>query len=243
MKTKLQLFKMKKNHIVPNVIKTDKIYLSMTTKPDRITNPYFKTVIDSLFNQTIWFDKLIINLSVKEFEYKSIPKFLTDCKRIILNETDVVGPCTKLVGSVKSNIIPKDTVVIVLDDDTVMHKIFIQSLYYAYKQRPKQVHSHITNKYKNFSEVIGFSGYIFNINYVQDIVKYYEEMPSICKYVDDTWIGWCFYKMNLTVNSISKDFFFKFVVNMTLTQMYDKCLMNDTDRKSITKKVLEILDH
>lgn len=241
MKTKLQLFR-NKNRIVPDIIKTDKIYLSMTTTPDRISNSYFKTVIDSLFNQTIWFDKLIINLSIKEFEYKSIPTFLTSCKRIILNETDVVGPCTKLVGSVKSNIIPKNTVVIVLDDDTVMHKIFIQSLYSAYKIRPKQVHSHITNEYKHFTEVIGFSGFIFNINYVQDIVKYYEKMPQICKYVDDTWIGWCFYKMNLTVNSISREFFLKYVANMTLTKNYENCLMNNTNRKSITKEVLKLLD-
>ena len=46
-----------------------KIYLSLTTRPERLGSYHFKKVYSSLINQSLPFDKLIINLSIKEFTY------------------------------------------------------------------------------------------------------------------------------------------------------------------------------
>ena len=106
----------------------DTIYLSLTTRPERLISEHFKKVYNSLLNQTIPFTKLVINLSIKEFTY-DIPKYLYN-DNVILNETDVCGPCTKLIGSI--DIIPDNCLVIVLDDDIVMRNNFIKSLYDSY---------------------------------------------------------------------------------------------------------------
>ena len=109
-------------------------------------------------------------------------------------------------------------------------------------KKPNEVHSHIVNRYNHFSEVIGYSGYIFNINYVHDIVSYYDKMPEICRYIDDTWIGWCFEQMGLKVNEVSKQVFFKHIMHRSKTRMFENCLCRSTDRENITKKALLILD-
>ena len=106
----------------------NKIYLSLTTRPERLISHHFNKVYNSLLNQTQLFDKLIINLSIKEFTYK-IPDYL-HTENVILNKTDICGPCTKLFGSI--DIIPDNSLVIVLDDDIVMRNNFIKSLYDSY---------------------------------------------------------------------------------------------------------------
>ena len=131
------------------------IYLSLTTRPERLTSYHFKKVYLSLINQSMPFYKLIINLSVKEFNYE-IPEFLCDNEKVILNETDYCGPCTKLLGSI--DILPENSIVIILDDDIVMKNNFIKSLYDSYLLNPNCVSSHFTSiSYnKKYNEVQGY---------------------------------------------------------------------------------------
>ena len=51
------------------------IYLTLTTLPERLESDHFKKVYNSLKNQKMPFYKLIINLSVKQFNY-IIPEYL-----------------------------------------------------------------------------------------------------------------------------------------------------------------------
>ncbi len=179
------------------------IYLSLTTRPERLSSDHFKKVYTSLLNQTIPFHKLIINLSIKQFTY-FIPSYLRN-DRVIMNETDICGPCAKLLGGL--SIIPNNSLLIVLDDDIVMRDTFIQSLYNSYLINPSKVSSHTTfvSKY-NYNEVAGFSGYIVNINLVRDIIKFYSTMPECCRTIDDNWISWCLHKMNIeVVKTIEQD--------------------------------------
>jgi len=179
------------------------IYLSLTTRPERLESEHFKRVYQSLKKQTIPFNKFIINLSVEEFTY-NIPDYLFEDKNIILNETEICGPCTKLIGSI--DIIPDDTVVIVLDDDIVMRNNFIESLYKSYLLHPDKVSSHFVNQRPYFREVAGFGGYVFNINVLRNIKPFYYTMPECCKKIDDTWISWCIYKLNVDVtNTIERN--------------------------------------
>lgn len=174
----------------------DNIYLSLTTRPERLSSDYFIKVHDSLINQTVSFNKLIINLSVKEFTYV-IPDYLYNNERVVLNETDICGPCTKLIGCI--DIVPDNSIVIVLDDDIVMRPNFIKSLYDSYLLNPNKVISHFTTSRDNYNEVAGFGGYIFNINNLKNIKPFYYTMPKCCIQIDDTWISWCIHKLGIDV--------------------------------------------
>ena len=219
----------------------DTIYLSLTTRPERLISEHFKKVYNSLLNQTIPFTKLVINLSIKEFTY-DIPKYLYT-ENVILNETDVCGPCTKLIGSI--DIIPDNSLVIVLDDDIVMRNNFIKSLYDSYLINKNKVSSHITSPSKNnkYTEVAGFSGFIFNINILRNIKKYYYVMPPCCIKIDDTWISWCINKMGISVvNTIERNAWDN-VLDIPNTDphpvWYELC--KHTDREKLINEMFEIL--
>ena len=219
----------------------DTIYLSLTTRPERLISEHFKKVYNSLLNQTIPFTKLVINLSIKEFTY-DIPKYLYN-DNVILNETDVCGPCTKLIGSI--DIIPDNSLVIVLDDDIVMRNNFIKSLYDSYLINKNKVSSHITSPSKNnkYTEVAGFSGFIFNINILRNIKQYYYVMPPCCIKIDDTWISWCINKMGISVvNTIERNAWDN-VLDIPNTDphplWYELC--KHTDREKLINEMFEIL--
>lgn len=175
------------------------LYLSLTTRPERLISEHFRKVYNSLKKQTHKFDILIINLSINDFEYNSIPQYLQDDKQIIINKTEISGPCTKLIGSL--DIIPNDTVVIVLDDDIVMRRNFISTLYESYIKNQSKVSSNFVIRNKYFNEICGFGGYILKMNNTirDELKKDYLIMPTCAKYIDDTWFGWCFHKMGIDV--------------------------------------------
>ena len=219
------------------------IYLSLTTRPERIISNHFKKVYDSLLYQTIPFYKLIINLSIKEFTY-TIPNYLYN-ERVILNQTDICGPCTKLIGSI--DIIPENSIVIILDDDIVMRNNFIESLYKSYLLNPKKVSSHITtiNKNKKYKEVAGYGGYIFNINIIRKIKIFYKTMPPCCVKIDDNWISWCIHQLGVeVVNTIEKNAFHQ-VLDIPNTnphpEWYELC--EHTDRDKLINEMFQILDN
>lgn len=181
------------------------LYLSLTTRPERLISEHFKKVYYSLKNQTHKFDILIINLSINDFVYNSIPKYLQDDKQVIINRTEISGPCTKLIGSI--DIIPNDAVVIILDDDMVMRSNFISSLYESYKKNPSKISSTYVTRNNYFTEVAGFAGFILKMtDTIRELKKYYLIMPTCVKYIDDTWFGWCFHRIGIDViNGLEPD--------------------------------------
>ena len=216
------------------------IYLSLTTRPERLVSDHFKKVYKSLLNQSHPFYKMIINLSIKQFSYE-IPDYLYNDK-VILNETDICGPCTKLIGSI--DIIPDNSLVIVLDDDIVMRNNFIDSLYKGYLINPDKVTTHFFYKRKNYTEVMGFGGFIFNINNLRNIKPFYYTMPECCIKIDDNWISWCLYKLNIEViQTIEKDAWNK-VLDIPNTDphpdWYELC--KHSNRDELIKEMIAILE-
>ena len=138
---------------------------------------------------------MIINLSINEFTY-DVPEYLYN-ENVILNKTDINGPCAKLIGSI--DIIPDNSIVIVLDDDIVMNNNFIKSLFTSYMINKNKVSCHFTTLSQNgkYLEVEGFGGYIFNINNLRDIKKFYKTMPQCCRHIDDNWISWCINQLGI----------------------------------------------
>ena len=217
-----------------------KIYLTMTTLPERLKSNFFLKVYLSLKRQNIPFYRLIINLSVKQFKY-TVPLYLINDPQIIINETDICGPCAKLLGSI--DIIPDNSVVIVLDDDIIVRKNFIGTLYKSYLLNPNKVSSNTIIQRPRFKEVMGFSGYIFNINKLKNIKYFYPSMPKCCFKIDDTWISWCIRKLGVeVVKSIVPDAWNQ-TLNMTHTKLHPKWyeLNKNTDRDNLTKQALKIL--
>jgi hypothetical protein len=216
------------------------IYLSLTTRPERLISDHFKKVYTSLKDQTFPYNKMIINLSVNEFEYE-IPDYLHSDHNIILNKTSICGPCTKLLGSI--DIIPQDTVVIVLDDDIVMKDIFIQSLYCSYLINPDKVSSHFINVRTQFTEIAGFGGYIFNINHLRGITQFYDSMPLCCIKIDDTWISWCIKKLNIDIVQTIEKNPWNNVLDIKNTDphpdWYELC--KHSDRTTLTDEALSLL--
>jgi len=217
------------------------IYLTMTTLPERLISRHFVKVYISLKRQRIPYYKLIINLSVKQFKYK-IPLYLLKDPSVILNPTDINGPCAKLLGSV--DIIPNDSVVIVLDDDIIVRRNFIGSLYKSYLNNPDKVSSNNIIQREKFKEVMGFAGYIFNINKLKDITQFYPSMPRCCFKIDDTWISWCIKKLGVEVEKSIVPDAWKQVLNMKKTSLHPKWyeLHTHTNRDELTKQALKILD-
>ena len=216
------------------------IYLTLTTLPERLVSDHFKKVYISLKNQKIPFYKLIINLSVKQFTY-NIPEYLKKDPNVILNETDICGPCAKLIGSL--DIIPENSVVIVMDDDIVMRNNFIGVLYRSYLTNPNKVSSNFINIHPNFKEVCGFGGYIFNIDKIRNIKELHKTMPDCCIKIDDTWISWCMKKLNLeVVKSIAIDPWNR-VLDIPNTDPHPVWfeLGKNTNRKKLTDEALKIL--
>ena len=216
------------------------IYLTLTTLPERLKSEHFKKVYHSLKNQKYPFYRLIINLSVKQFTYE-IPKYLETDSTVILHKTDVCGPCAKLIGSL--DIIPNNSIVIVMDDDIVMRNNFIEILYKSYLNNPHKVSSNFINIHPNFKEVCGFGGYIFNINKLRNIKELHKTMPKCCFKIDDTWISWCMKKLNVEViKSIAIDPWNN-VLDIPNTDPHPIWfeLGKHTDRKKLTEKALRIL--
>ena len=219
----------------------DNIYLTMTTLPERLISRHFVKVYLSLKKQRVPFYRLIINLSVKQFKYK-IPYYLKKDQTVIINPTNICGPCAKLIGSI--DIIPEDSVVIVLDDDIIVKPNFIGSLYKSYLINPSKVSSNNIIERPTFKEVLGFSGYIFNINKLRNIKEFYPTMPKCCFKIDDTWISWCIKKLGVeVVKSIVPDAWNQ-VLNMKKTDLHPKWyeLNKHTNRDYLTQQALKVLN-
>jgi hypothetical protein len=217
------------------------IYLSLTTRPERLESVFFKTVYESLLNQTLPFNKLIINLSIKEFTYY-IPYYLRNDK-VILNETDICGPCAKILGGL--HLVPDNALIIVLDDDIVMRPNFIQSLYSSYEANPTKVSSHCINLcHLNYNEVCGYAGYIVNINLVRNIIQFYDTMPECCRKIDDNWISWCLHKMNIEVVQTIEKNAWNNVLDIPTTDTHPKWfeLCKHTDRVNCILEMYTKLD-
>jgi hypothetical protein len=213
----------------------------MTTLPERLMSRHFVKVYLSLKRQRISFYKLIINLSVKQFKY-NIPLYLLKDPNVILNPTDINGPCAKLLGSV--DIIPNDSVVIVLDDDIIVRKNFIGSLYRSYLNHPDKVSANSIIKRPKFKEVMGFAGYIFNINKLKNIKQFYLSMPKCCFKIDDTWISWCIQKLGVEVEKSIVPDAWNQVLNMDASNIHPKWyeLNIHSNREYLTKQALRILN-
>ena len=125
------------------------------------------------------------------------------------------------------DILDNNSKLVILDDDIIFKPNWLISLFTIYNFYSNCVIANIplknTYKHLEFFEPQGYAGYMFTVN---DKIKttfkdYYKYMPKCARYIDDTWIGYIFYKLNMSIIPVNK-----FIVN---DSFYDTIFIKKTD--------------
>ena len=168
------------------------IYVSLTTIPSRIHN--LENILDSLLSQTHNINEILLNIPTYSKRFKkeySIPEFL---KKTKFNKVKVIrcndyGPGTKLLGALEY-LEDKKGYVIIVDDDRIIDKNLVKSLY---DKQINNIESIIANKgtKQELSVVIpwGAGGISIPISMLNknDIVSFFNKHKAVCRYVDDVF--------------------------------------------------------
>ena len=103
----------------------NKIIISFTTTPDRIKK--INPMLNSILDQTVKIDQIVLNIpgNCKGKTY-NVPNNYKNIMNIITCEKDY-GPATKFIPTIlrEDN---ADTIIILLDDDTIYGKDFIETI-------------------------------------------------------------------------------------------------------------------
>ena len=119
---------------------TDEIIISLTSFSHRVNDLYL--TIESLFQQSLKADRIILWLSLKDFPNKvfDLPEQLKkQMKRgleVAFCEQDL-GPYTKFYYTLKEN---PNSLIITVDDDILYPVDLVDQLYRAYKKEPHIIH-------------------------------------------------------------------------------------------------------
>ena len=181
----------------------NKLFLSMTTIPERLKHPWFFNNIKYLLSLGKNF-KIIINIPYY-FKRKNNEKYIIPSKlkelskktnRIILNRIDEdYGPITKLYGALLSKEINDNDAILVLDDDIHYLPKFIKIIYNRYQNN--------TNKLYSFCDNIiqGYHSFLFKKKILKPILKF--KHPHTCFRIDDNFIQLSVKKLNIPIEMVS----------------------------------------
>lgn len=146
-----------------------KIYFSLTTSPQRI-NKLHQT-LDSIFNQTTTFEKIIINIPYIFNRTKTryiIPEYLSKNPRILINRCHDIGPVTKLLPSLF--ITTDEDIIVTIDDDRKYLKNMLETFLEFYNKNSNSVYATTCikidfNNINIFKRIVNhkFSGKSFHI--------------------------------------------------------------------------------
>lgn len=124
---------------IPNHAKRNRnVVISLTTLPSRIEG--LKYTINSLMDQTVLPDKVILNLpklSKREKISYRIPDYIRNNPIIFVNHVDKdLGPATKLLPTLISYETDPEKLIIVLDDDQIYPKQLVENYLVQSKKHP-----------------------------------------------------------------------------------------------------------
>lgn len=126
-----------KRFLIKQKIRNKKIIVSMTSYPKRIDK--IAPAIESVLNQTLKPDKIILWLAKSEFIDTDLPKYLTDLvknKKIIIEWNDDLKPHKKYFYAFKKY---SDDIIITFDDDLIYENDIIECLIDSYIKYPYAV--------------------------------------------------------------------------------------------------------
>lgn len=196
-----------------------KYVFSLTTIPSKFDN--LDCTIDSLLDQTIAPEKIIINIP-KIYKFRmgnaqippeKIQRFKQKYagKNVIINfiENDY-GPGTKLLGLLNSTLLGdldiSDTFIVLVDDDLIYKSYMIEDFNFN-----KEVHAHIqvatyyAYEYNNIRIGQGADGFFIDLNTLGEFVKFYNliKEEELINYHDDFYISYYFYLLGKDIRFIS----------------------------------------
>jgi len=182
-----------------------KVYISLTTLPDRLSSDYFKKVIYHLILQDKKPDCIIINIpkicsnSMIDFEKRIyiIPEWLKRVTKVYINRcNNDYGPSTKIYPTLFLDFIKDNDIIICCDDDLCYDKKFIKLLYDNCIKYPNKISTLYTYHDGLFQIPNGFAGICGKKNIMNILNK---EIISDFKYIDDNWYGYLFHMQNIEV--------------------------------------------
>lgn len=181
-------------------------YISLTTITPRLQ--FIQSTIDSLLNQSMKPDKIILHIPDHYFNYESpTQEQLAKLKGVEINRCKDYGPATKLLAMNDLDLEPDDYI-IVCDDDRMYEPNMVLDFVLAHSANPRKVYSQarwdisdITNNaYSGGGILGGCCGFIIQrrdcpFQFPELFTEIHHKDPKF--YVDDVWLsGW------ITLNGI-----------------------------------------
>lgn len=175
------------------------VFISMTTLPERLSNEWFlnnlkKTLSLLSENQTV-----ILNVPEKSLKWNpyTIPVSVSNLqgKKFIINRCEVdEGPITKLLPTLRNNLVKDTDIIIVCDDDISYKENTFKLLENGVLKNSKK----ITTICKKSIE--GFKGFAFYKKVLKGLLNI--EIPKSCIRIDDDVISWFVTKFGIKVNTV-----------------------------------------
>jgi hypothetical protein len=192
--------------------------ISLTTIPSKFENLHI--TIDSILNQTILPNKIIINIperynfrmnnseitieKMNEFKEKYSRNEIIQINRI---EEDY-GPGTKLLGILTSEIMKNieisRTYIILIDDDVIYKPYMIEYFDKYIKEYKKEVCSFYVYNSGDIQIGQGVDGFLIKLNLLDEFLKFYRIIKDndYIKYHDDFYISYYFYLKEIEIEYI-----------------------------------------
>lgn len=123
----------------------EEIIISLTTHGKRINTVYL--TIESLFNQLVRANRIILWLSRDEFKLDTLPITLKRLQNrgLEIEFCNDLKPYTKIIPTLKKY---SKSIVITVDDDIIYPSYFVQNLFYQYLENKKNVYFYRGHKIK-----------------------------------------------------------------------------------------------
>lgn len=212
------LFSLNINRLYQQNDRKEKIIISLTTYNKR-TKTVYKT-IESIFNQTIKPDKIVLWLDKNEFNINNIPKTL---KKQIKQGLEIdfyhnIKSYKKIVPSLKKY--PND-IIITADDDVLYPKDFIEKLYNAYLLDNSKIYCNYSFKFLNkyyrpttnikelqylFTYIGTGAGALFPPKILPNEILDEELFTKIAPIHDDIFISTLCMKYNIKIQNVNNDY-------------------------------------
>ena len=221
-----------------------KTFISMTTIPERLLNPWFEKNLRNTINMLDKNQILIINIpyiSSKGEKYV-IPESIKNIqgeKFIINRPKKDEGPITKLLPTLRKDTVKDTDIIIIVDDDIVYRRNVFNLLVNSVDKNPDKI-STMCNK-----NIEGFAGFGFKKKVLKGILNM--NIPESCKRIDDDVIEYYAKKNKIRVVGVSygKDYSWKCSTEINPNgegAHPDWAELRNDDRTKIRKKCLKDLN-
>jgi hypothetical protein len=187
---------------LPRVNTDSQVIVSLTSIPSRID--HIKPVINSILDQNVKVDKIVINLPKKyrRFEKElTIPDFIKNCQNIHVDRINKdYGPITKLLPTLARE--KDDTKIIYVDDDMIYGKDFVETMIAYSDEHPNNAicnhawsvkrfldHNKYDSKDGRKDVAEGFAAVLVKPKFFTEDIYNILEAPESAFFSDDIWIS------------------------------------------------------